>query len=163
MDQLSVDSLLSIAIAIECNGAEFYRKAAEKLTGEMRDEFLEMAEMEEGHANSFVNMKKLISVEDKTLFDVKMDPVTTEYFRSVIEDSLIDPNAKIDPDQFHSIDDVLNFAIEEEKDTIVFYQCLKNAISEPTIIQTLNSIIQQEIVHMLDLTKRQKQLVGSSE
>ena len=160
MDQLSIDQLLSIAIAIECNGAEFYRTAAGMVQSPMREEFLEMAEMEEGHAASFGHMKHLISVEDKTLFDVKMDDATTELLNSIIEHSFIDPTAEIDPADFKDISDVIRFAIEEEKDTIVFYQCLKNAISEPTIMRTLSEIIQHEITHMLELTKRQKQLAG---
>ena len=39
MDELSIDSLLSVAIAIETNGAAYYRAAADMAPAGIRDEF----------------------------------------------------------------------------------------------------------------------------
>ena len=154
MDNLSIESLLSIAIAIECNGAEFYRNAANMVKSPMKEEFLEMAKMEEAHSQTFQQIKLMVQEQAKTSKPVKINQATQSYLQSVMEGSIIDPSTEIDPSQFKTLKDVIDFSINEEKDTIVFYQCLKSSISEPTINQLLDDIIQQEIIHMMDLTKR---------
>jgi len=65
MDELSIDSLLSVAIAIETNGAEYYRAAAGIASADIRDEFLHLAEIEDEHARKFETMKAGLGSFDK--------------------------------------------------------------------------------------------------
>ena len=154
MDNLSIESLLSIAIAIECNGAEFYRNAANMVQSPMKEEFYEMANMEDAHMHTFQRIKQMVQEKAQASEPIEINQATQNYLQSVMEGSIIDPTTEINPSDFKSLKDVIDFSINEEKDTIVFYQCLKSSISEPTINKLLDEIIQQEIIHMMDLNKR---------
>ena len=55
----NADEVFEMAEEIERNGAKFYREAASKSTNrEIREMFLNMASMEDGHLRTFQEMRK---------------------------------------------------------------------------------------------------------
>ncbi|MDY0094110.1 MAG: ferritin family protein [Candidatus Vecturithrix sp.] len=60
--------------------------------------------------------------------------------------------------QFHSVNDILDFAISEEDAAAEFYQRLANTTSNPLMQQVFNEFAMEEVVHKhkLFLVKEQK-------
>ena len=58
----TADEIFEMAEKIEKNGAEFYREAAEKATDkDTKQMLLDMAVMEQGHLETFQDMRKELS------------------------------------------------------------------------------------------------------
>ena len=155
MDDFNIDSLLSVAIAIETNGAEYYREAAETATAEIRDEFLHLAEVEETHIIKFEKMKEDLASGNKKIAPLELTDQQDKYFHCIInKSSFITPGAGPRLTGNETLQDVLKKAISDEKDTIVFYQCLRSVVKDDKLLVVLGLIIDEEVTHVFDLTNR---------
>ena len=155
MDELSIDSLLSVAIAIETNGAEYYRDAADIAPAEMRDEFLLFAEVEDKHAKKFESMKNDLAEDNKKIVRLELTEQQEKYFQCIVNNAaFITPGAAPKLTGNETMGELLKNAIDDEKDTIVFYQCLRNAIKDDKLVSIIGLIIDEELGHMFELTSR---------
>ena len=155
MNELSIESLLSVAIAIEINGAAYYREVADVAPAEIRDEFLHLAEAEDGHIQKFESLKDDLASGDNKPVHLELTRQQEKYFQCIINNSsfIIPGDApRLTGDE--TLHDVLNRAIDDEKDTIVFYQCLRNVVKDDKLIKVLGLVIDEEISHIFDLTNR---------
>ena len=155
MDELSMDSLLSVAITIETNGAEYYRAAADISPPEIRDELLHLAEVEDEHIKKFELLKDDLTSGDKDPVHLELTGQREKYLHCIINKSaFIVPGNAPRLTGKETLHDVLKKAIDDEKDTIVFYQCLHNAVKDDELLATLGFIIDEELSHVFDLTNR---------
>ena len=90
----NVDEIFEMAEQIERNGVRFYRKIAEESPkGDVRNLFLQFAEMEEAHEKVFISMRKELSEKDResTVFDPEEE--SAQYLRSLADLRVFDGNA----------------------------------------------------------------------
>jgi rubrerythrin len=150
----NADEVFQVAIKIEENGAEFYRKAAELQSDAGNVKFLEnLAVMEDGHKATFERMKKELQEAEKkqTVFDP--DNELTDYLMSMADyhGGEGSPEAVKALSKSDSIEDIINTAIGLEKDSILFYVGILYLVPEKMGQDKINEIIKEEQKHVVQL------------
>jgi len=146
----NADEIFEIAEQIERNGAKFYRNAAKKLRDDdKKDLLLHLAEMEDEHEATFKIMRKHLSDDEKTMTRFDPEDETSSYLRA-LADTRIFYEKNIDITSFKEI---LKSAINAEKDSIVFYLGIKDAVPESFGKNKLDKIIKEEMGHISLLSK----------
>jgi rubrerythrin len=121
----NADDIFEMAEQLERNGAKFYREAAANTAESANKDFLmQLAEMEDEHEKTFKALRAELSKQEKksTVFDPQGEAVL--YLRA-LADTRVFFEKKIDISVMHEI---LKSAIEAEKDSIVFYLGMKDAL-----------------------------------
>jgi rubrerythrin len=156
---LNAIEVFEIAQQIERNGAMFYRKASELFSeSDISNKFLELAEWETRHEQVFKDMGEEIAQQnqktsgselEKKEFDAKL-MACLAVFGTVSE-----PVHKLK--SINKISEALKTAIEKEKDSIAFYEGLKDFITDINDQNKVNSIIEEEMHHVKILNQALKQ------
>ena len=154
---LNAIEIFEIAERIERNSVNFYLKAAEALSDEKLSEvLLSLAEFEKEHEKKYADMRKQISTKewDITAFDPENE--MTLYLQKIADSRIFDPEK--DPSEQlkdkASMGDILNFAIQSEKDKIIFYLGLKNYVPAISGKNKVDEIIDEEMNHIAELNLR---------
>ena len=142
--------ILKMAEQIERNGARFYRSAADAgFDQQISDKLLELAEMEDCHEKIFATMRaELDSKETESLtFDPEgqVERDLSAMANSSIFDQSVDPADKV---RGKSIEQVLNIALETEKESILFYLGLENLVPERLGKGKVDGIVKEEMAHV---------------
>jgi rubrerythrin len=155
----NADEVFEMAEQIERNGAQFYRKIAEgSPKGDLQNLFLKFARMEEAHERVFISMRAKLSDEDRksTVFDPEGE--SAQYLRALADLRVFDENAG---EGFDFTEDVaeeekmkaaLRAAIGLEKESIVFYEGMKEFVPERLGKDKIDGIIKEEMKHIRILT-----------
>ena len=146
----NADEIFEMAEQMEKNGAEFYRKAAENVDSEdAKKLLLDLAAMEDDHEKTFQNMRKSLPAEMKesTVFDPAGE--TALYLKALV-DTKVFFDKEVDTSSMKSI---LKEAIVAEKDSIVFYLGMKEAVPEKMGKGKIDAIIKEEMGHIRLLSK----------
>jgi rubrerythrin len=141
----NADEVFEMAEQMERNGAKFYRNAAEYTQDPANKKFLqELAAMEDEHEKIFKSMRAELSAKEKesTVFDPEGE--ATLYLRA-LADTRVFFEKEID---VTSMKKILKSAIEAEKDSIVFYLGMKEAVPEKFGRAKLDHIIKEEMGHV---------------
>ena len=144
----TVADIRNIAIQIEENGEQTYRKAAMATDDlELRDIFTKMAEDEAEHA--------------KWLASIAVDRELTEEQRameavgkSLLQEMVRGNTFSLDQQSLNdaeNLEELLKTSQGFEKDTILFYEMLSGFIDDDQAMQQLQSIIQEEHNHFAEL------------
>jgi rubrerythrin len=143
--------IFEIAEKIERNGAKFYRRAAD-LSDDSRNRnmFLQLAEWETAHELVFADMRNELSaqgpefrtfeLEDNVVFDAQ------SMAGLAVFGSRLDPSEELTGKE--SIKDILQLALEKEKDSIVFYIGLRAFIADEAGQDKIGDIIREEMRHI---------------
>ena len=135
---------------MERNGAGFYKTAAAAVDDPQSKEFLlELAEMEVDHEKTFAQMRSSLNASEtaSTVFDPEGESVL--YLRA-LADTRVFFEKEIDTS---SIEEILKDAITAEKDSIVFYLGMREAVPEKMGRNRLDDIIKEEMGHIRLLSK----------
>lgn len=147
----TADDVFEMAGQMERNGAAFYRAAAENVSDDPAAQklLLSLAEMEDDHEKTFADLRKALSAADQaqTVFDPDGESVL--YLRA-LADTRVFFEKSVDTS---SMKEILKSAIEAEKDSIVFYLGMKEAVPEKFGKQRLDAIIKEEMGHIRLLSK----------
>jgi rubrerythrin len=146
----NADEVFEMAEQMERNGAKFYRNAAENSADLSNKELLiGLAKMEEAHEKIFESMRAELTAAEKasTVFDPSGE--ASLYLRA-LADSRVFFEKPID---VTSIMEILKSAIEAEKDSIVFYLGMKEAVSQKLGKDRIENIIKEEMGHIRLLSK----------
>lgn len=146
----NVDEVFEMAEQLERNGAKFYRDAAEgEVEQSNKEMLLGLAAMEEAHEKTFKSMRAELSEKEKetTVFDPQGEAAL--YLRA-LADTRVFFEKSID---VTSMREILKSAIEAEKDSIVFYLGMKDAVSEKLGKGRIDGIIKEEMGHIKMLSK----------
>ena len=141
----NADDVLEMAEQLERNGGKFYRTAAENTDDDSNKEFLlELAAMEDQHEKTFQAMRAELSEKEKesTVFDPESEAAL--YLRALADTRVFfekEINVK-------SMLDILKSAIMAEKDSIVFYLGMKEAVAENLGKGRIDHIIKEEMGHI---------------
>ena len=150
-NEFNADDIFNIAIKIEQNGAMFYRNAAEKMEDKSNKQFLlHLADMEDDHKATFLNMQKELKDEDKlaTFFDPEDE---NALYLKALADSRVFAK-KQGPD--NNFKEILYSAIQAEKDSIVFYLGMKELVPEKAGKKKIDFIIKEEMNHIRLLAEK---------
>ena len=146
----NVDEVFEMAEQMERNGAKFYRDAAETAADPSnKDMLIGLSKMEEAHEKMFESMRTELSSAEKasTVFDPSGE--AAQYLRALV-DSRVFFEKEID---VTSMVEILKSAIEAEKDSIVFYLGMKEAVPKNLGKDRIEAIIKEEMGHIQTLTK----------
>ena len=147
----NADDIFEMAEQMERNGGRFYRTAADSTEDSANKEFLlELAAMEDQHEKTFHAMRAELFSQEKasTVFDPAGEAAL--YLRA-LADTRVFFEKKIDVSTMKKI---LKSAIEAEKDSIVFYLGMKEAVPENLGKGRLDHIIKEEMGHIRLLSKK---------
>jgi len=153
MANLHIDSVFEIAEQIERDGAAFYRKAAASADDDRRSLLVALAEMEYNHERTFASMRSEISSGKIESIDRVPDSQGLRYLQMVAKGRIFQADASPRLTGHEPIDRILEIAVSLEKDSIVFYQSMKALIAPGRGREQIDEIIDQEIGHILELTK----------
>lgn len=155
----NADEVFEIAEQIEIDGANFYRKAASVSSDQqLKTLLLELADQEDQHKQTFskirAEMKKELNLDDS------WDPegIVRTYLQRFASGQVFD--IKVKPEELLSRIDtplkVLQLAIGLEKDSIAFYVGIVQMVPESLGKQWVEKIIQEEMKHIIVLTKEMR-------
>ncbi len=160
----SAKEVLEMAIRIEENGVEFYTQAGNATKSErLKELFIFLSKEEKKHIACFENMDKRV---DSDNFPGRIDPYLEEeslYLKALANSRVFTTTheGKRLASEVHDENDVLQTAINMEKDSILFYYELHNTVRDKDKT-TLQNLIQQEKDHLRKLTELQKNFLRSS-
>ena len=153
----NADEVFEMAEQIERNGATFYREAAGRVTGqEMKDMFLNMASMEDGHLQTFQSMRKELAAVEKA--ETAFDPYNEAslYLQTMADgkgsEGMKSPTEKLTGKE--SAQELLEIAIGAEKNSVLFYVGLKDLVSAKAGRDKIEAIIREEVKHVADLRRQ---------
>jgi rubrerythrin len=146
----NVDEIFEMAEQIEQNGAGFYREAARK-TGDKTTQkmFMNLASMEDGHLKIFQDMRKQLDASDKEPTTFDPDDQAALYLQAMADSHGIegkkDRQTKLTGSE--TIREILEIAVNAEKNSIVFYTALRDIVSAAGR-DMVDSIIAEELGHL---------------
>ena len=141
----NADDVLEMAEQLEKNGGKFYRAAAESTNDPDNKKFLlELAAMEDQHELTFKAMRAELSEKEKesTVFDP--DGEAALYLRALADTRVFFEKEM----NVTSMKAILKSAITAEKDSIVFYLGMKEAVDESLGKGRIDHIIKEEMGHI---------------
>lgn len=162
--KFNVDEIFEMAEHIERNGAKFYRQAAEIVESPTGKELLVgLAAMEDEHEKTYAEMRQRLGSAGQQRDTVyEGDDSAVQYIRAWADKNVFDIDASI----FESLEgnetllEIINKAIQREKETIIFFEGLKESLSSEDDRQNVERIIHEEVQHIGILTRERKALVG---
>jgi len=146
----NVDEVFEMAEQLERNGAKFYRDAAEaNIDPSNKQMLLDLAAMEDEHEKTFKAMRAELTAKEQetTVFDPQGEAAL--YLRA-LADTRVFFEKDID---IKSMRGILTSAIEAEKDSIVFYLGMKDAVPSNLGKDRVDGIIKEEMGHIRLLSK----------
>jgi len=157
--RFNADEVLEMAAQIERNGGVFYRAAAEN-NEEGRELLLKIAEQEDEHLALFEGMRAKLPAREAEATAFDPDSVASLYLKAVADGKVFDlPGG--DPAKVlkgnESLDDIINIAIQAEKDSIVFYVGLQELVPASLGKDRVDAVIREEMKHILWLNDRRSE------
>jgi len=153
----NADEVLEMAEQIERNAAKFYREAGAKTTDpQVKNMFLRLAGMEDGHLRTFQQMRKTLSDQEKggTTFDPEGE--ASLYLQAMADDrgfeGMKGRNIKLTGKE--STRELLEIAIHAERNSILYYVGLKEMVPTETGREKVQAIISEEVRHAADLRRQ---------
>ncbi len=157
----NADEIFEMAVEIERQGSAFYSEASEKAqTEDMKKFFKEMAAMENNHVHTFSEMRKELTDTEKT--ETSYDPQNEAilYLQTMADakgwEGRISPAKKFTGDE--SVKEVIEIALNAEKESVVFYYGLKTLVAEGAGRDKVEKIIMEELAHIRTLLEYLKDL-----
>lgn len=155
MSVYSVNEIIEMAVQIEHNGYAFYHEATKhkgldekslKLLTTLRDQEL-------NHEKTFLKLRDNDDIKGLTL--TQDWELVASYLKTIVDSRIFDTeNAAIKlATKATSITDILDYAIQFEKDTLLYFHTIKDAIKVAKAQDAVARIIHEEISHILKLTE----------
>ena len=163
--EFNADEILAMAEQIELNGARFYRRAAGIVKDAGVSKLLQdLAAWEEVHQKAFASMRQILKEGERQPATFDPEDEISLYLHAMADGHVFD--VRVNPaDRFtgkESAKDILQMALGQEKDSIVFYLGLKDVVSEIMGKGKIDGIIREEMRHIGFLSKEIAALGGGS-
>ncbi len=145
----SSNELLEMALKIEEDGEKFYDHLSKTFDDLKKKEFFSyLASQEKQHAKDFKRLLQGLTEEIEPTFWEE----ASKYVKSLVEDKIF-PNVgeMIEKSKKMTLDDILNFSIGIEKETVIFYEELYDLVREKRSKEVLSRIIREEVGHVRNL------------
>jgi rubrerythrin len=142
--------VFEIAEQIERNGYNFYMKAASISSEPSAKEFLEnLAEMENDHERLFANMRNKYCEKDTDL-SMDLDDTAVNYINAFVNGEVflnLKPLNEVIMGR-ETLEEIKKLAIEFEKNTVVYFTTLKNALKDSADKDKVEELINEELRHI---------------
>ena len=145
MYDFDANDVFEMAEEMEQNGFRFYQSAAARVeAGPVKDMLLRLADMEQQHCKIFALMREELTQAEKssTVFDP--DGEAFLYLQALVKTKVFFEK-QIDTSQLEA---VILAAIQAEKDSIIFYTGMRNAVPEKRGRARIDDIIKEEMGHI---------------
>jgi len=153
----TIKDILALAVQIENNGEEIYRRALHRSTSKELAELLSwIAEEEARHGEWFEEMGRRAAPEP---VEGPLEKTARIMLRSSMEGQSFSLD-EADLSQVVEADRLLAMSIEFEEDTVAFYQMMRPFLQDPEAIEVLDRIIEEEQRHIEKLGALRKELQG---
>ena len=161
---LTADEVFGIGVEIEKNGYAFYTAAAAGTAGSaIKKLLLELAEWESNHIEIFTTLRKMLPPEsrDANLFD-PADEISL-YLKATADDHVFIRNSNMEKlaASCKTPEEILSMAMTFEKDSVVFYSSVREAVSEAEGKSQIEELIHQELTH-IGFLSRELQMIKAS-
>lgn len=156
----NAEEILEMAVQIERNGIEFYKKAAGIVSDEKTKKFLlNLADMEVTHEKTFTEMKDQLTDREKEPAVYYPDDQGALYLHATADGHVFNPKADIGQQLTgaETVEQIFNKAIQAEKDSIVFYLGLKEFVPQKAGKEKVEKVIKEEQSHIVILSNHLKQ------
>jgi rubrerythrin len=153
-DIFNIDEVFEIAEQIERNGARFYRKAAALFeASRAKSVLMDLAAMEDRHEKIFKEIRQGLA-KKSGMEDISIDDQPGQYLKAIAGGYVFpinkDPSEKLTGKE--ALKDILNFAIQIEKDSIVFYLGIREVMPEEFGRTDISKIMKEEMSHITFIT-----------
>jgi rubrerythrin len=153
----NADEVFEMAEQIERNGARFYREAATKTPErQIKDMFLRLAAMEDGHLRTFQEMRATLSDQEKggTTFDPEGE--ASLYLQAMADDRGFEGmrGRNVQLTGRESTRELLEIAINAERNSVLYYVGLKEMVPTEAGREKVEAIIREEVSHAADLRRQ---------
>jgi rubrerythrin len=149
MENFSVREVVEQAVRAERLGYEFYTSMAERFEKNegLKKLFETLAVKELVHEKTFLELKDMLGDEEPEAWDE-----ISEYMRAIVESEFFLGRDKALPNLSHlqSPQDAVRFAMGFEKETLLYFYSLRDAVKEKDIV---DEIINEERSHIMWLAK----------
>lgn len=157
----NADEVFEMAEEIERQGARLYKEVSKMApTEEMKKFFLELTEMEAKHLKIFADMRKQLSEQEKTTTTYDPDNEAALYLKTMADakgwEGRISPTQKFTGKE--SMKEVVEIALNAEKESVVFYYGLKSMVPEEAGRDKIEQIIMEELSHIRTLLEYLKDM-----
>lgn len=154
--RFNADEIFEIAEKIERNGAAFYRRAAEVVSGpEAKAMMRKLAEMEETHEAFFKELRRELVGKEVAAATFDPEGLAGAYIQALADGRVF--NHKADPMRHFTpgikVQDILHVAIGLERDSIIFYLGLKGIVPTELGQSKIDHIIREEMRHITILNQ----------
>lgn len=149
--EIGASDILRIAVRIEENGEKFYRQAAQAVQGDARRKFSELADWEAGHRELFSGM--LSSGAGGRPSPISAEEA--EYLAALGDTLVFAPQLQGRSHGNPSLNDILDFAIQRELDSILYYTEIQPFVAEDRRV-AVAKVIEEERRHFRIL-RREKE------
>jgi rubrerythrin len=143
--------ILEIAVQIEANGEQTYRKAArEAADPSLAGQLAALADDEQKHRVWFADLKDKLAVQT-------LDPEAAALGREMFSSILGEKAFSLDEADLSRLPDMralLEISAELERDTIAFYEMLEPFMEDEQARQDLKVVIEEERKHLRLLRER---------
>lgn len=158
---LNPGEIFEIAVEIERNGARFYRKAAESgVDNQTRLLLLDLAAMEDEHAATFERLQVELTAKQETEWYNQNDEAF-QYLESFAAGHVFDLTKQRGLETDADVRAVLEFALERERESILFYLGIKEFVPRQLPGDRIERIIIEEMKHLAQLNKRRMELTAA--
>ena len=160
----NAEEVFLMAEKIEQNGAIFYRLGAKRFADHPSlARLLErLAAMEDQHEHSFARQREGFFGERESYGYAEHVDMAADYLQALVREKVFvlsrDP-AKLMAG-VTSAQELLELAIGREKDSILYYVCMKEMVSQDVDRERIDLIIREEMSHVTLLEAEQRRLAG---
>jgi rubrerythrin len=157
MEQLlTADQIFGIGVEIEKNGRAFYAAAASNAAGSSIKKLLnELAVWEKKHIEIFTALRNKLppQAKDENLYDPS-DEIAL-YLKATADNHVFIRNSNMEAlaAGCKTPQDILNIALSFEKDSVVFYASVREAVAEGAGKAEVEQLIHEELTHIGFLTR----------
>lgn len=159
----NIDETLQMAIQIEKNGRNFYQKAAAGTSDStLKKLFTDLADMEIQHENYFQKLKSELTAKERQQNVYDPDNEGILYLNAFASGHVfkVDRNPAQDLTGNEKPADILDIAIDLEKDSIVFYLGIREMIPENQGKGKVDAIIKEEMKHIRILSEQLRKVAS---
>ena len=153
MEKFSINEIIELAIQIEKKGYTFYNKALERknLSSNSTELIQELRDDEIVHEKTFKKMRTELEQEEITLSGDWQE--VSSYLRTISDSHIFsEPDAAIKLATSAADEkELIENAIQFEKDTLLFFNSIREKIEDQKVRKILKKIIEEEMLHVKKL------------
>jgi len=153
----NADEVIGMAMEIERNGQKFYERGAEIVSEPAVKKLMtDLVEWEKGHEQLFEGLREELTDDERASTAFDPDGEMELYIKAMaggrVFTKTTDPAALIADDA--SAADILRTALDLERDSIIFYVAIKNAVPKRLGADKVEALIREEMSHVVYLQKQ---------